>query len=326
MINAVLIFICATAGAAASCAAYGGWARAKGWLAHPEARSSHHLATVSGGGVAVIAALSLTVLWLGPPLPPAGVALLATSALLSLLGLADDLIHLGVRLRLVIYVLAAGLTAFWLCEPGPAPSDWALTLIAGLWIAAFTNLFNFMDGIDGLAALQALSAALGLGLLGTVQGAGDGYIALCWAIAGAFAGFLFFNRPPARLFMGDAGSIPGGYLLASLLVAGWCVEGIPPYPGLILLSLFLADSLTTLLFRVWRREPLAEAHRQHLYQRLALRWQSHQRVDLLFLALQGFWLTPLALFAACQPVFAPLLCLVAGLPLLIAMAKLRSIQ
>ncbi|MFN2328110.1 MAG: hypothetical protein ABR612_04285 [Chromatocurvus sp.] len=326
MNNTLPVFFLAMMAATALCVVYRQRAAAAGWLAHPEARSSHRVATVSGAGVAVFSALSLSLLLVGPPLPWAGFVLLITSALLSLLGLADDLAHLGVRLRLGLYALAASLTALWLCSPGQSPSDWAFAGLAALWILAFINLFNFMDGIDGLAALQALSASLVLGVLAALQGASDWYVAFCLATAGAFTGLLFLNFPPARLFMGDAGSIPGGYLLASLLVAGWCIEGIPIYPGLILLALFIADSVTTLVFRLWRREAVWQAHRQHLYQRLALCWQSHRRVDLLFLTVQWFWLAPLALVASLQPGHAAVLVVLAYLPLLIAMVKLRSIK
>lgn len=326
MSGTLVVFLVAMTAATVLCAAYRWRAAAAGWLAHPEARSSHRVATVSGAGIGVVAALLLALLAVGPPLPAAGLAVLATSALLSGVGLIDDLAPLGVRLRLGVYALAAALTAVWLCTPGHALADWALVGLAALWILVFINLFNFMDGIDGLAALQALSAAVGLGWLAALQGAADWYVALCSATAGAFAGFLVFNAPPARLFMGDAGSIPGGYLLASLLVAGWCLEGISAYPGLILLALFIADSVTTLVFRACRRERLWQAHRQHLYQRLARRWQSHRRVDLLFIALQWLWLVPLALMATLQPQYTALLCILAYLPLLIAMVKLRSIQ
>lgn len=326
MTATLVVFLVAMTAATALCAVYRWRAAAAGWLAHPEARSSHRVATVSGAGVAVVAALLLALLAVGPPLPDSGLAVLVTSALLSGVGLTDDLAPLGVRLRLWIYALAAALTAVWLFNPGQALSDWALAGLAALWILVFINLFNFMDGIDGLAALQALSAAAVLALLAALQEAAGWYIAFCSATAGAFAGFLLFNAPPARLFMGDAGSIPGGYLLASLLVAGWCLEGIPAYPGLILLALFIADSVTTLVVRAGRRERLWQAHRQHLYQRLARRWQSHRRVDLLFIALQWLWLVPLALLATLQPEYAALLCVLAYLPLLIAMVKLRSIQ
>lgn len=326
MTSTLPVFLVAMIAAAALCVVYRWRAAAAGWLAHPEARSSHRVATVSGAGVAVFSALLLSLLLAGPPLPWAGVGLLVTTALLSLMGLADDLVHLGVRLRLGIYALAASMTAFWLCSSLQTPSDWAFAGLAALWILAFMNLFNFMDGIDGLAALQALSASLILGVFAALQGASDWYIAFCVAMAGAFTGLLVFNFPPARLFMGDAGSIPGGYLLASLLVAGWCFEGIPVYPGFILLALFIADSITTLFFRSWRREAVWQAHRQHLYQRLALRWQSHRRVDLLFLILQWLWLAPLALVATFQPGNAVMLVVLAYLPLLIAMVKLRAIK
>ncbi|MEQ8516121.1 MAG: hypothetical protein RIC38_10990 [Chromatocurvus sp.] len=326
MTGGLSIFLFASLAAVVLCGLYRWRAAAAGWLAHPEARSSHRNPTVSGAGAAVVAAIISTLLLFAPPLPLPGYLLLAGSALLSLLGLVDDLANLGVRLRLAMYGLAAVLTSIWLCDPGVVPAEWAVVCLATLWILAFTNLFNFMDGIDGLAELQALSAALALVVTCSLRGASDWYIAMCWAIAGAFAGFLLFNRPPARLFMGDAGSIPGGYLLASLLVAGWCLEGIPVYAGLILLAVFVADATTTLVFRAWRREALVQAHREHLYQRLALRWKSHARVDALFLAVQWLWLTPLAIGVTLKPASGPALCALAYFPLLFTMAKLRPMQ
>ncbi len=327
MIGGLPVFLCAAVAAVLLCALYHWRAAAAGWMAHPEARSSHRRPTVSGAGVAVVGAIVATLLLFWPAMPAAGLVLLSGSVLLSLSGLVDDLVSLGVRLRLLVYALAAGLTALWLCTPGTVPAaGWALACLAALWILAFSNLFNFMDGIDGLAALQALSAATMLGVIGSLRGAGDWYPALCWAISGAFAGFLLFNRPPARLFMGDAGSIPAGYLLASLLVAGWCLEDIPVYAGLILLAMFVADAGTTLAFRALRGASLVQAHREHLYQRLALRWRSHARVDVLFLAVQWLWLAPLAVGVTLVPASGPVLCGLAYLPLLVTMAKLRSMQ
>lgn len=308
------------------CGVYRWRAAAAGWLAYPDARSSHRVPTVSGAGTAVIAAMLSTLWWFGPAIPSAGLVLLACSALLSLFGLLDDIAPLSVRVRLALYGFAALLTAVLLCGSSVFPSGWLIVGLATMWILAFSNLFNFMDGIDGLAALQALSAAIVLGLLGSLLGAGDWYPASCWALAGAFTGFLAFNRPPARLFMGDAGSIPGGYLLASLLVAGWCLEGIPVWSGLILLALFVTDAGTTLVFRAWQGVPLAQAHRQHLYQRLARRWHSHARVDALFLAVQWLWLTPLAIVAALNPPLGALVCSLAYLVPLVAMVMLRSMQ
>lgn len=326
MSGALLLFPLALLLSVALCAVYRRYAAAAGWLAHPEARSSHHQPTVSGAGIALIAALVLVLVVSGPALPPAARVLLTCAALLSLLGLVDDLVHLGVRLRLSLYALAAALAAIVLVEPEAALMGWLLAGLATLWILAFSNQFNFMDGIDGLAALQALSAASVLGLTGVLWQADSWYTALCWSLSGVFTGFLFFNRPSAQLFMGDAGSISAGYLLASLVVAGWSTQGIPVVTGLILLALFVSDSTTTLLFRARRGESLTQAHRQHLYQRLALRWHSHARVDAVFLLVQWLWLTPLALAGTLYPAHGPIFCITAYLPLLFAMAMLRPMQ
>ena len=326
MKGTLLLFPLALLVSLALCAIYGRCAAAAGWLAQPETRSSHRQPTVSGAGVAVIATLLLVFAASGPPLTQPALTLLACAAFLSLLGLCDDLLHLSVGLRLSLYAVAAVSTVGVLMEPAAGGTNWLLAGVAAAGILAFSNLFNFMDGIDGLAALQAVCAASVLALSAWVWQADSWYIALCWSLAGGFTGFLFFNRPVARLFMGDAGSIPTGYLLGSLVVAGWYLEGIPAFIGLILVALFVSDAVTTLLFRASRRESLTQAHRQHLYQRLALRWQSHSRVDAVFLLVQWLWLTPLALIATLHPALGAHLCVVAYVPLLGTMVILRRMQ
>ena len=326
MREGAVTFLVAAMAALMLCALFRRVATAAGWLAYPDARSSHREPTVSGAGLALVSALLLSLFLVGPPLPLAALVLLAFSALLSFVGLLDDRLNLSAHLRLLLYASAALTTALWLHAPPLSLPAWLAVASAALWILAFCNLFNFMDGIDALAALQSISAALLLGVFASLGGAGDWYIALCFALAGASAGFLYFNRPPAVLFMGDAGSIPTGYLLASLILAGWWLENIPVPAGLILLALFLADSITTLVFRMAEGEALMQAHRRHLYQRLARRWDSHGRVGALFLLVQWLWLAPLALAATLMPAFAALICALAYLPLLIAMVKMRSIR
>jgi Fuc2NAc and GlcNAc transferase len=313
---------------AAACALYLRWAGRAGWLAQPEARSSHRVATPSGAGLPVILLYGLALVLAGPVLNGLDMALLGLAVALALPGFIDDRRGLGVGLRLLLHAMAAGTLAL-MVYPGLMSTPVSLLFASSLllWLVGFANLFNFMDGIDGLAALQAISATFALGTFGLWAGAAPGYVALCAGLGAAQLGFLALNWPPARVFMGDAGSIPTGFLLAGLVWTGWVQQGLPLVSGLLLLGAFLCDSLTTLIFRAARGAPLAEAHREHLYQRLARRWQSHARVDGVFLLIQWLWLTPLA--AICLWV-TPGTGLVLGalgvLPLLLVMVKFRSIE
>ena len=320
----MLLALAAALLTALAVAGYGALARSRRWLAEPTARGSHAAPTPSGAGLALclalVAALLVGDVVLGPYALP-----LALALALALVGFVDDLRHLPAGLRLGVYGAAALLGTGWLVTGAGA-----MGLLAWLPLAfavlAFTNFFNFMDGIDGLAALQGLSAGAVAAWLGHDAGASSAYVALCLALAGAHAGFLLHNRPPASLFMGDAGSVPTGFLLAVLAVAGPWQEGLAPACWPILLALFIADAGLTLLFRLLRGAPLAEAHRDHLYQRLAHRWGSHGRVDALFLAVQWGWLSPLAWLAAREPSLGWLLLGLAYAPLLLAMAKYRHLQ
>lgn len=314
------------------CALYLRLALQRGWVARPNARSSHAQPTASGAGVAVFLALALAVTL---PLARTGAgvygALLVLGLLLVPLGFADDLRPLAVRTRLGLYALAAVLACALLAARGRgpgvaqamAPLFWSL---GALWVLSFTNFYNFMDGIDGLAAVQCASAAVVAAMVAQSVGAGEAYRVLCLGLAGVHLGFLLFNWPPARLFLGDAGSVPGGFLLAVLALAGVGTEGFPAAVWPILLAAFLCDALVTLLLR-WRRgERLAQAHREHLYQRLAHRFGAHRPVTLGFLCLQWLWLSPLALCCVRWPQWQPLWLLAAYLPLLVIMAKLRRLR
>jgi Fuc2NAc and GlcNAc transferase len=305
-------------------AGYGALARSRRWLAEPTARGAHASPTPSGAGLALFLALA-AVLLLGDVALGSYALPLALALGLALVGFIDDLRHLSAGLRLGVYGAAALLGTGWLVGGG-GPVGLLAWLPLAFAVLAFTNFYNFMDGIDGLAALQGVSAGAVAAWLAHDAGASSAYVALCLALAGVHAGFLLHNRPPAKLFMGDAGSVPTGFLLAVLAVAGPWREGLAPPCWLILLALFVSDAGLTLLLRVLRRAPLAQAHRDHLYQRLARRWGSHGRVDGLFLAVQWGWLTPLAWLAAREPSSGWAFLGLAYAPVLLAMVKYRQLQ
>ncbi len=300
------------------------------WLDHPVHRSSHTLATPSGGGVGIIIALVLSVAvaaaggvsWAGPYWLLLGLALL-----LMLVGMVDDRHNLPAILRLGVYGLCCAVLVWGLnarLTPHPAIPGWVLWPLLAAGLLWLLNLYNFMDGIDGLAALQCFLAAGSAALLALLAGA-PVFALFCALLALCQLGFLIWNWPPARLFMGDAGSIPIGFLLGGLALHGSSAGVLPLGCWLVLLAGFVTDASWTLVAR-WRRgAPLMEAHREHAYQRLSRHWQSHLPVDFLLLAVHALWLFPLTWTIWRWPEFQYLLVILAYLPLLLGMVKLRAL-
>jgi UDP-N-acetylmuramyl pentapeptide phosphotransferase/UDP-N-acetylglucosamine-1-phosphate transferase len=247
-------------------------------LARPNARSSHREPTPQGGGIAVIVA-TLLAAWLGVSLAgrtaagaPGEVLALTLAALaLAATGAVDDIRPLPVRLRLALQCAAVGLVlAFIPAESRIIPElPWWLEraglLLGGIW---FVNLTNFMDGIDWMTVAEAVpiaGAIIPLSLLGFLGVVPTSPLLVAVALFGAMIGFAPFNKPVARLFLGDVGSLPIGLLLAWLL---FHVAASGHLAAAILLPLYyLADTALTLLRRALAREPVWQAHRSHFYQR-----------------------------------------------------------
>jgi UDP-N-acetylmuramyl pentapeptide phosphotransferase/UDP-N-acetylglucosamine-1-phosphate transferase len=240
-------------------------------LARPNARSSHREPTPQGGGIAVIGAtLAVTALALAfTGAASGGFAIVAVCAvLLGLVGGIDDIHPLSPAPRLAgqavaVAAVLAGAAPAVLIWPDfvPWPLQFALALLAGIW---FVNLVNFMDGLDWMtvAGLLPLTLAGGIALLMLGEG---GLAVLALALAGALVGFAPFNRPVARLFLGDVGSLPIGLLTGFLLYR--LAQEAGPVPALILPLYYLADATLTLLRRAAHGERVWEAHRSHHYQR-----------------------------------------------------------
>lgn len=287
-------------------------------LDHPNERSAHRHPTPHGGGVVVLLAFALGI-YLSLPWQGGYLVILALGALLMIVGVLDDLWNLPVRLRMVLYALCSLLLAWSLLPSFPLPALLASVLIT-LWMV---NLYNFMDGIDGIAALQCILACVGAALLawaGAAPGADD-YALYCLLLASAQLGFLFWNWPPARLFMGDAGSVPTGLILSGLAMLGWSQGLLEPACWLILLAVFITDSTWTLAWRLFSGQPVTQAHRLHAYQRLARHWKSHLAVDLLLMAINALWLFPLAWTASSWPEYGWFLVILAYVPLLLGMVR-----
>ncbi len=248
--------------------------RRKGIVDVPNARSSHTKPTPRGGGIAVAAGIgagAMTAAILDFPLPW---SVLAAAAMVGLIGLIDDCtggISAGLRLA------AQACLALWVVAPGggferfplPPPADFAVsglgTVLAVIWIVAVCNIYNFLDGIDGFAAMQGALAGFGLALLdaGPVSTTG-------LALLGASSGFLIHNWHPARVFMGDVGSTSIGFLVAALPFSLPVIERERTvFAMAIFLWFFLSDGAYTLGARLLRGEKIWRPHRCHLYQRLS---------------------------------------------------------
>ncbi len=261
-----------------------GYAHRQGMLDQPGQRRSHRLPTPRGGGVGIVAALLICLpgaLWtLREPWPPSVImGLAAALALVAFAGWWDDhsslpaLPRLGIHLLALLWfssvLLATGLSWWWL----------PLLLVAGAWSI---NLHNFMDGIDGLLALQAIFVAGGLAMIAwsAVQPA---LAVACACLAAAALGFWVFNRPPAKIFMGDVGSGSIGLLIFAFSAMLWRLNHALLWPALILSSAFVVDASLTLLMRIWLGRRWYAPHREHLYQWMARRGGSHARVDTVYL-------------------------------------------
>jgi UDP-N-acetylmuramyl pentapeptide phosphotransferase/UDP-N-acetylglucosamine-1-phosphate transferase len=231
------------------------------------------------GGIAVVVALAFWLAGAGAVLTPVHITLSVAAGALALNSWADDMRGLPVWLRLAAQILAIAACLSQISPQARALPALPLMLERGLEAMAwlwFVNLFNFMDGIDGLAGSEAATVAIGYVAVMALVGASAREVPLAVFIAATMLGYLFWNWHPARVMMGDAGSIPIGFLVGWLML-DLCLRGLMG-AALILPLYFCADSTYTLIARVIRGEAPHAAHRQHYYQRAALGCGSHAPV------------------------------------------------
>lgn len=284
-----LVPVCAAVCAAVLTPLVRRWLVRRNLVDLPDPRRLHTVPTPRGGGIAVIVAIIVTIVVAA--FPGQWWFALTFLTVLGVLGWIDDRFDLLPILRLGVQTILAVL-ALWhvgaidtvaiVGHAVSAPWLWTpLALIAAIWLF---NLHNFMDGSDGLAAMQGVWSGLAMGVLlldGEVAGAG----VFGLAVAGAFGGFLVWNRPPARIFMGDVGSLALGGSFAFLALAGAATGAVSIWISFMVSSVFVVDATATLLVRAWRGERWYTAHRQHAYQRLIASGWSHAGVLLLYAAI-----------------------------------------
>lgn len=301
----------------------------------PNARSSHSRPTPRGGGLAIVVSFNLALLvswWLGAVAPEFVAAAGIGGLLIAAVSYLDDRHNLPARWRFPVHLIAAGVALWWLggFPALPLPGlelgfGWLGIPLGVLCIVWLLNLYNFMDGIDGIAGVEAVTVAAGAALLLWVRGdaAMAGVLVL---LAAAVLGFLAWNWPPARIFMGDVGSAYLGFVLGVMALATSAEGPLNLWVWLILLAVFITDATVTLLRRLLRGERWYEAHRTHAYQHAARRFGSHRKVTLAVGALNVLWLLPLAGVACALPGYGWWLAVVAYLPLLLLAVKFGAGQ
>jgi Fuc2NAc and GlcNAc transferase len=304
-----------------------------GVLDIPNSRSSHLIPTARGGGLAIVLvyfAALLFLLWLRLLDTATVAALVLGGGVVAAVGYLDDRQALSASVRFSVHALAAVWVVVCL---GGIPDGMLRTfgfhgILAGSVLAILaltwmTNLFNFMDGIDGIAASEAAFIACAGAFISWRHGVDAGLAGALLALGGASVGFLIWNWPPAKIFMGDVGSGFLGFSLAALGVAVSARSAVPIEVWVILGGVFLIDATLTLLRRMLRGERWYEAHRTHAYQRLARRWNAHLPVTAGVIAIDVAWLFPWACLAANLRPQAPYF-MAAALAPLIALAVLSG--
>lgn len=234
----------------------------------PNQRSLHILAVPRVGGLVVVGIALIAMSIVAQSIQ----VITVTAVGLMLVFAIDDRRGLGVSTRLITQLIAATVAAYTLL---PAAPWWVLCLVVFVIVWSM-NLYNFMDGADGLAGGMAVFGFGALALVAQSAGARDIAVA-CACIVGAAAGFLFHNFPPAKVFLGDAGSVSLGFLAAAIGVTGWEQEVWPAWFPVLVFSPFVVDATTTVVRRGLAGRRVWEAHRDHLYQRMVTGGLGHTR-------------------------------------------------
>jgi UDP-N-acetylmuramyl pentapeptide phosphotransferase/UDP-N-acetylglucosamine-1-phosphate transferase len=241
-------------------------------LDEPNARSLHERPVPRTGGIAILAGLAVSTAFGGLEIWVPLAAALALAAISFL----DDLYGMPTAVRLAAHLCAAGVVVWHLLSP----IDLAVLAALVLAVAWITNLYNFMDGSDGLAGGMAVAGFGAYGVAALL--AGDAALAVvCWSLCAAAAAFLLYNFHPARIFLGDVGSIPLGFLAGALGLVGWRDDVWPLWFPVLVFGPFIGDATLTLLKRALRRERVWEAHREHYYQRLVRMGFGHRGTALI---------------------------------------------
>jgi len=272
----------------------------------PNERSSHLMPTPRGGGLSIVipVLLCIVVLFLTAQLEKnIALALGIGCFFVAGVGWIDDHQHIPANWRALFYAIAAVIAVYFLAESENFQSVFhhllfvtVSNILIAIWIIWMTNLYNFMDGTDALAAIQTICAGFFVGVIFWLEGQ-YGLATVCFVISASSCGFLFWNWPPAKIFMGDVGSCSLGFCFGVLVVIGEIQGSVPLTVFFILLSIFICDTTLTLLMRIFANEKWYQAHKSHAYQRLVQLGMSHKKLALSVLLINVMILWPMAAMA-----------------------------
>lgn len=294
-------------------------------LDHPNNRSSHVVPTPRGGGVAFVLVFLVLLVVVGTwdaSLRKLAISLGGGGLIVALVGFFDDRSHVSARVRLSVHLSAGAWVLLWMGPIPPVPMfgvmvnlGFGATLLCFFFVGWMINLFNFMDGIDGIASVEAITVALGGAWLWWLAGEGGGWMLGC-VFAACVAGFLVWNWPPARIFMGDAGSGFLGFNVAALAI--WSSQAASHlfWAWFVLIGCFWVDATTTIVRRVARGSRWDQAHRTHAYQHAARAAGRHLPVTLAVATINVCWLLPLATLVALRHIDGLLAVVIAHAPLI----------
>lgn len=309
------------------------YALKKNIIDNPNERSSHSIPTPRGGGVAVVCSylLALAVLIYSQQLEVhTGLTLIIAGFIIALLGFLDDHGHINSMLRLAVHFLVAIGVVFSLGGFSEVnifngfELGFFANIIAVLFLVWLLNLYNFMDGINGIASVEAITTTVSMALLYLLLHTSLNSDIL-WLLAAGVFGFLLWNFPKAKIFMGDACSGFLGLTLGILALIA-LKENLALFCAwIICLGVFVVDATYTLIKRVLNGYKMYDAHRSHSYQILSRRWGSHTPVTLIVAMINLFWLFPIAYMTVMQQwAYPELTILIAYLPLVILAIKIKA--
>lgn len=289
----------------------------------PNRRSSHTNATARGGGLGIVVVFLGAVLiglTIGEIELRTALVLVVGGLSIAAIGFADDHVDVDSKWRFLVQVSAASGAVILLgglppVQLGSMQLELGLVgdILLVIFAVWFTNVFNFMDGIDGIAASEAICIAVGVMVVGAGNNSTSPTILVL--LIAATAGFLAWNWPPAKIFMGDVGSAFLGFVLIVIAIH-YCNAGQTSiWVWLILTAVFVVDATVTIIVRILRRDAWLTAHRSHAYQKASRLYRSHSRVTIGVICINVAWLYPIACIAAKAPEYGLLSTLIAWTPL-----------
>ena len=294
----------------------------------PNDRSSHTIPTPRGGGLSIVVTFFFAISFVNSLSQDIYIALAGSGVLIAVIGFWDDHGHIAARWRLLSHFVAAAWVMFWL---GGVPefqlfgfsidAGWIGMVIVAFLLVWLLNLFNFMDGIDGIAASETIFVSCSGAYFSWVNGF-ESLSFLSFLLAASTTGFLILNWFPAKIFMGDVGSGFLGLMLGVIAYV-YIIEGGLIWIWLILLAVFLVDSGVTLIRRVLNGERWYEAHCSHAYQNAARKW-GHKKVTVSVIIINLFWLLPLAVISQLIPDLGLWITLLAFTPLIVVALKFKA--